>query len=125
MTFKVITDHASLKWLMGQRDLCGRLARWILKLQGFNFSIEHRKGSANVVPDALSRAHNDEIIAEESVFNIDLDSERFKDAEYEELRSTVIANQERLPDVRVVDGHVFKRTEYQPRHAGSCGFRKR
>lgn len=53
--FKIITDHASLKWLMSQKDLSGRLARWSLKLQSFDFCIEHRKGKSNVVPDALSR----------------------------------------------------------------------
>jgi len=61
MPFKVITDHASLKWLMSQKDLSGRLARWSLKLQAFDFTIEHRKGSLNVVPDALSRVHMDEL----------------------------------------------------------------
>jgi len=55
MPFKVITDHSSLKRLMGLRDLSGRLARWILKLQAFDFTIEHWKWSLNVVPDALSR----------------------------------------------------------------------
>lgn len=58
--FKVVTDHASLKWLMGQKDLSGRLARWSLKLQGFHFSIEHRKGKFNIVPDALSRVNEGE-----------------------------------------------------------------
>lgn len=51
--FKVITDHASLRWLMNQSDLNGRLARWSLKLQGFKFNIEHRKGSLNILPDVL------------------------------------------------------------------------
>jgi len=37
--FTVVTDHASLRWLMTQQDLQGRLARWALKLQGFNFNI--------------------------------------------------------------------------------------
>jgi len=50
--FTVVTDHASLRWLMTQQDLQERLARWALKLQGFNFSIEHRRGSENVVADA-------------------------------------------------------------------------
>lgn len=65
MTFTIITDHASLKWLMTQRDLSGRLARWSLKLQGFDFTIEHRKGSANVVPDALSPVFVDEVRLED------------------------------------------------------------
>ncbi|KAH8280195.1 hypothetical protein KR054_000804, partial [Drosophila jambulina] len=35
--------------------LSGGLARWSLQLQGFNFTIEHRKGSESVVAEALSR----------------------------------------------------------------------
>lgn len=49
---------------MGQRDLSGRLARWALKLQGMNFSIEHRTGKDNVVADALSRTPEFEDINE-------------------------------------------------------------
>lgn len=56
MPFTIITDHASLKWLLAQKDLDGRLCR-SLKSQEFNFTIEHRKGTAKVVPDALSRMH--------------------------------------------------------------------
>lgn len=41
----VITDHASLKWLMRQKDLGSRLARWSLKLQAYDFEIQHQKGS--------------------------------------------------------------------------------
>ena len=57
--FKIVTNHASLKWLMSQKDLSGRLARWSLKLQAFDFTIEYRRGSANVVLDVLSRMYAD------------------------------------------------------------------
>ncbi|KAM8707567.1 hypothetical protein ACLKA7_014661 [Drosophila subpalustris] len=36
--FELITDHASLLWLMRQPNLRGRLARWAMRLQGYKFS---------------------------------------------------------------------------------------
>lgn len=54
--FTVITDHASLRWLNNLKDPVGRLARWAIKLQQFDMEVVHRKGSLNIVPDALSRA---------------------------------------------------------------------
>lgn len=43
--FKVIFDHASLKWLMSLMGLHSRLVIWTLKLQRINFSIKQRKGN--------------------------------------------------------------------------------
>lgn len=54
--FTIITDSASLQFLRNLKDPTGRLARWALKLQQFNFTVVHRKGLQNVVPDVLSRA---------------------------------------------------------------------
>lgn len=54
--FTVETDHASLIWLHNLSNHCGRLARWAVKLSQFDFNIIHRKGSFNVVADALSRS---------------------------------------------------------------------
>lgn len=54
--FTVITDHASLLWLQNLKDPAGRLARWALRMQAFDFDLKHRKGKFNVVPDAMSRA---------------------------------------------------------------------
>lgn len=53
--FSVITDHASLKWLLNLTNPTGRLARWATRLSQFNFDITHKKGTAHTVPDALSR----------------------------------------------------------------------
>jgi transposase InsO family protein len=54
--FQVITDCAALKWLAKFNDATnGRLCRWALQLQHYDFEIIHRKGKNNCVPDALSR----------------------------------------------------------------------
>lgn len=54
--FTVITDHYCLKWLNNIKDPVGRIARWAIRLQQYDFEILHRKGKDNVVPDALSRS---------------------------------------------------------------------
>lgn len=54
--FTVITDHLALKWIFGLPNPTGRVGRWVLELQNYDFSIEYRKGKDNVVPDVLSRA---------------------------------------------------------------------
>lgn len=54
--FTVITDHYSLLWLNNLKDPQGRLARWALRLQPYDFQLIHRKGKDNVVPDLLSRS---------------------------------------------------------------------
>lgn len=109
LPFTVITDHSSLKWLMSHKDLSGRLARWSLHLQAYNFNIEHRKGTQNIVPDTLSRYEMSEIAAE-LLELIDLDSPAFKAEAYLELITTIEANAEQLPDLKVMDGYVYKRT---------------
>lgn len=53
--FTVVTDHSALKWLMTIKDLSGRLARWSVLLQEYNFDIIHRKGKSHSNVDALSR----------------------------------------------------------------------
>lgn len=51
----IYTDHSSLRWLMSRPNPSGRLARWSLRLQDFDFTIAHKPGKHNNVPDALSR----------------------------------------------------------------------
>ena len=53
--FVVFTDHSPLRWLMNVKDATGRLVRWALLLQQYNFEIIHRPGCQNGNADALSR----------------------------------------------------------------------
>ena len=54
--FKVITDHAALKWLVTVKNhQCARLTRWVLKLAEYDFEILHRPGKKHVNADVLSR----------------------------------------------------------------------
>ena len=52
--FKVVTDHSSLRWLLNLKDPDGRLARWAVKLQSYDFEIEHRPGTKQTNADSLS-----------------------------------------------------------------------
>lgn len=54
--FIVVTDHQPLTALSKIKDLHGRLGRWSLALQPFNFTIKYREGEKNHV-DFLSRLH--------------------------------------------------------------------
>ncbi|KAM8702049.1 hypothetical protein ACLKA7_001964 [Drosophila subpalustris] len=53
--FDVVTDHLALKWLNSIDNPTGRIARWALELQQYQFDIHYRRGKQNVVADALSR----------------------------------------------------------------------
>ena len=55
--FKVITDHKPLVMILNKplTSAPPRLQRMLLKLQGYNFTIEHQPGSSMALADTLSR----------------------------------------------------------------------
>ena len=57
-TFHV--DHSTLLYLVNKQGLTGRLARWMLLLQEFDFQIHHRTGVQHAVADYLSRLESGE-----------------------------------------------------------------
>ena len=49
------TDHEPLKYMNSAKFANGRLMRWAMFLQSYNFRVEAIKGSENVGADYLSR----------------------------------------------------------------------
>ena len=55
--FRIISDHAPLKWLLKKPVATGRLARWQMKLKQFTglIGLEYKPGKDNANADTLSR----------------------------------------------------------------------
>ena len=53
--FKLRTDHGSLVWLKNFKEPEGQLARWLERLQQYDFTIIHRRGRKHCNADAMSR----------------------------------------------------------------------
>jgi hypothetical protein len=53
--FDLCTDHTALKYMFSNHTNNGRIARWALQLQQFDFSVQYRPGKLNHA-DYLSRA---------------------------------------------------------------------
>jgi hypothetical protein len=51
------TDHSALTWLMSFRNLKGKAARWIQRLQEYNFTFEQRQGRKHKNAGTLSYDH--------------------------------------------------------------------
>lgn len=59
-TFRVHTDHVSLQWIHNIQDTTGRLGRWSILLQGYDFDVVHKSGKSLGNADALSRRTYDD-----------------------------------------------------------------
>ena len=63
----VRTDHQPLTWLNTRPVVTARLARWVVRLTGYDFKIDYVKGKENVVADALSRRSDIEAVARKEI----------------------------------------------------------
>ena len=45
--FRIITDHRPLTWIFTTERPASRIARWLVTLSGFEFSIEYKSGKVN------------------------------------------------------------------------------
>lgn len=102
--FTIVTDHSALQWLHKMKDPHGRLARWAMKLQQFDFDIIHKPGKLNTVPDALSRSVN--VIKEINLIEI---LDKHKDSWYKHKIENILSKQEVSENWTVQKGLLFKK----------------
>lgn len=55
--FNILTDHQTLKHFLNQCITTPTQQKWLLKLLGYNYTLEHHPGFTNTVVDALSKQH--------------------------------------------------------------------
>lgn len=98
--FVVETDHSSLLWLTKLSNPSGRLTRWAVTLSQYDFTIKHRKGSSNIVADALSRCVSDVAVLDVSSLK--------PDKWYTTMIQRVQEDAEAYPTFRVENGVLYK-----------------
>ena len=52
----IYTDHKALQWLFSIKQPKSRLFKWSVRLSIYDYTIHHKAGKLNQVPDALSRS---------------------------------------------------------------------
>ena len=48
-------DHMAIEYLVNKAELSGRLARWVLLLEEFDYTVEYKPGRLHLQADHLSR----------------------------------------------------------------------
>ena len=105
-TFHV--DHSALLYLISKASLTGKLARWTVLLQEYEFDIVHRPGAQHAVADYLSRLESGE---EPTGVKDD-----FPDGGV--LRITAEPGEEEDPDKWIVDMEFFLSNGIPPEEMG-------
>ena len=67
--FVIETDSKAVQWIKGKRDTLGKLGRWSLYLENFEFKTIHVPGKNHEGPDALSRIYEPHIDSISSIPN--------------------------------------------------------
>lgn len=79
--FKILTDCNALKLTLQKKDINPRIARWVLELQSFDYTVEHRSGERMKHVDALSRSFSI-CVVEDNPFEYNLSICQSKDEKF-------------------------------------------
>lgn len=92
--FRLETDHSALLWILRQKEAKGRVGRWVLEFQQYDFDIVHRPGRELVVPDVLSR----------NIASVTVDGDKW----YDDLIDGVSKKPDDHPEYKVENDFLFK-----------------
>ena len=99
-------DHTTLLYLVGKQALIGKLARWMLLLQEFDFVIQHRPGTQHAAADFLSRIDNGEMVRK--------DDDDFPDADILRIATIATRTEKTFPDCWLMEMTFFLTTGLPP-----------
>lgn len=104
--FKILTDCDSLRLTLSKKDVVPRIMRWVLYLENFDYTLEHRPGKRMMHVDALSRAHNIFMI-EDNTFEQVLGIKQTSDFKIRELKKDLLKRELALYELR--NGLVYRK----------------
>ncbi|CAF1080795.1 unnamed protein product [Brachionus calyciflorus] len=100
--FEIITDHQPLSWLLSCKNPNSRLARWLIRINNYTFTIVYRSGKTHTNADALSRwdhqVENDttEPEQEEDDLIVNFISDQIKEEPREQNSSSLLVTTEEM-----------------------------
>jgi transposase InsO family protein len=87
------TDHQPLKYVRKQKDPRGKMARWLIELENYDYKIEYIPGKENVQADYLSRISTPQVSEPDST---------------QEMASVYFEDHAILPTLEVIRAHQKK-----------------
>ena len=108
--FILFSDHEALKWLISQKKVNPRHAKWIEFLQSYNFFIKHKPGEDNRVGDALSMKKHLLSIISPQIIGLDKIKEIYDSCkDFKNIYNEVLnGNSSNHSDFQIRDGYLFK-----------------
>jgi len=56
--FLLETDNQALSWLLAHPRQLGKIGRWVVQISSLKFTVQHVRGTQNVIADTLSRMYH-------------------------------------------------------------------
>ena len=102
--FKILTDCNAIKCALNKKDIIPRIARWVLELSDYDYTIEHRSNEHMRHVDALSRVV---LVIEDNTIERNLSICQQTDPEIESIRINLEEHEDPVYELR--NGLVYRK----------------